>query len=295
MNKKRAKKNKREHWTLTKHVMRDKKAFTVFVVLRLLTIAVMVRCVFLGQWESLFTCTLALVLMMIPPFVEKSFKIDLPTTLEIIVFVFVFCAEILGEVSSYYVKFRLWDTALHTTSGFIFAAFGFCIVDLMNRNKNIRMELSPVTLAVVAFCFSMTIGVLWEFFEFGADKLLSLDMQKDYFVNSIYTVSLDPTKTNTVVAVKNITDTVIHTASGETVTISGYLDIGIIDTMKDLFVNFIGAVVFSIIGYFYIKRRGEGKIAPRFIPVLESVEKPQDGASVTEPETDVTLDNNINT
>lgn len=249
--------------------MRDKKAFAVFVLLRVLTLGVMIRCAFLGQWESFFTCILALALMLIPPIVEKSFKIDLPTTLEIIVFVFVFCAEILGEVSSYYVKFRFWDTALHTTSGFIFAAFGFCIVDLMNRNKNIRMELSPVTLAVVAFCFSMTIGVLWEFFEFGADRLLHIDMQKDTIVNSIYTVSLDETKTNTVIAVKNITDTVIHTAGGETVTINGYLDVGIIDTMKDLFVNFIGAVVFSIIGYFYIKRRGEGKIAPKFIPVLE--------------------------
>ena len=64
---------------------------------------------------------------------------------------------------------------MHTTSGFMFAAFGFCIVDLMNRSKNIRMELSPATLAVVAFCFSMTIGVLWEFFEFGVDQLTHAD------------------------------------------------------------------------------------------------------------------------
>ena len=256
--------------------MRDKKAFTVFVILRILTIAVMIRCAFLGQWESLFTCALALTLMMIPPFVEKSFKIDLPTTLEIIVFVFVFCAEILGEVSSYYVKYRLWDTALHTTSGFIFAAVGFCIVDLMNRNKNIRMELSPATLAVVAYCFSMTIGVLWEFFEFGADRLLGVDMQKDTIVNAIHTVTLDPTKTNTVIHVKNITDTVIHTASGETVTINGYLDIGIIDTMKDLFVNFVGALAFSVIGFFYVKSRGKGEFAKQFIPTISK--KEGDGA-----------------
>lgn len=273
---------KREIFALSKHIMRDKKAFTAFIILRILTIAVMIRCAFLGQWESLFTCALALALMMIPPFVEKSFKIDLPTTLEIIVFVFVFCAEILGEVSSYYVKYKFWDTALHTTSGFIFAAGGFCIVDLMNRNKNIRMELSPATLAVVAFCFSMTIGVLWEFFEFGADRLLGVDMQKDTIVNAIHTVTLDATKTNTVIDVKNITDTVIHTASGDTVTINGYLDIGIIDTMKDLFVNFIGAVVFSIIGYFYIKRRGNGKIAQKFIPVLEDSDKKENGESFEE-------------
>lgn len=102
----------------------------------------------------------------------------------------------------------------------------------------------------------MTIGVLWEFIECFADLFLGQDMQKDFIVQNFQSVSLDPTHSQKIIAVKNITDTVIHTADGKTYTIEGgYLDIGILDTMKDLFVNFIGAVVFSTLGYFYVKRR----------------------------------------
>ena len=254
-------------------IPKEKSVVTVYIILRILVLGVMVRCILLRQWESVFTCLLTVVLLMLPTIIERSLKINLPSALEITALVMVFCAEILGEIGSYYVKVKFWDTAMHTVSGFMFAAFGFCIVDLMNRSKNIRMELSPATLAVVAFCFSMTIGVLWEFFEFGMDQIFHWDMQKDFFVNSIHTVALDPTKTNTVIHVKDIVSTTINTSSGDVITMSGYLDVGIIDTMKDLLVNFIGAVVFSVIGFFYIKHRGKGKIAPKFIPVLVDEEE----------------------
>ncbi len=253
-------------------IPKEKSVIVVYIILRILVLGVLIRCIFLRQWESVFTCLLTLVLLMLPTIIERSLKINLPSALEITALVMVFCAEILGEIGSYYVKVKIWDTAMHTTSGFMFAAFGFCIVDLMNRSKNIRMELSPATLAVVAFCFSMTIGVLWEFFEFGVDQILHHDMQKDFLINSIHSVALDPTKTNTVIHVNDIVSTVITTASGETVTMSGYLDVGIIDTMKDLLVNFIGALVFSVLGFFYVKHRGKGKIAPKFIPVIVNEE-----------------------
>ena len=111
----------------------------------------------------------------------------------------------------------------------------------------------------------MTIGVLWEFFEFGVDNFLGMDMQKDVVINEIRSVSLDPTKTNTVIAVSDINEVVIN---GKELGVGGYLDIGLYDTMKDLLVNFLGAVIFSIIGFFYIKNRGKGKIAGSFIPKL---------------------------
>ena len=99
--------------------------------------------------------------------------------------------------------------------------------------------------------------------------LAVIDMQKDFIVSSFNSVTLDPTHSQKVIRVRDITQTVIYTASGETFTIDGgYLDIGILDTMKDLFVNFIGAVTFSVIGYFYIKHRGKGKLAQAFIPTL---------------------------
>jgi hypothetical protein len=210
------------------------------------------------------------VLYLLPHFIEKSFRIELPTTLEIIAFVFIFCAEILGEIECYYIRYPLWDTMLHTTSGFVFAAFGFCLLDMLNRNKKLSLNLSPLSLSLVAFCFSMTVGVLWEFFEFGADYFLRFDMQKDTLLSGLSTVTLDITNSNTAVLLDDITKTVIEHANGTiTVIEGGYLDIGIYDTMKDLFVNFIGAVVFSFIGYFYVKHRGKGKIAKQFIPIVE--------------------------
>ena len=129
----------------------------------------------------------------------------------------------------------------------------------------------------VAFCFSMTIGVLWEFFECGMDQLMMLDMQKDTVVHSISSVMLDPSGLNNRVLIEDIVDTIVVTGDGQQISLGlgGYLDVGILDTMKDLFVNFIGAVVFSVIGYFYVKTRGRGKFASRFIPQVVEVQ-PED-------------------
>ncbi len=279
MSRKRAKEKKpsrnplrRFYNALINQIRTNRRAFIVFLVLRALVIAVIVRCVFQGNWESMFIGILALVLLLIPAFVEKNLKIDLPTALEVLIYFFVFCAEILGEIECYYVRFPLWDTMLHTVNGFMFAAVGFCMVDLLNQSTRFRFTLSPAFLAVVAFCFSMTIGVLWEFFEFAADMLVHTDMQKDFLVRRISSVTLDPTMSNKAVQVEDIISTTIETASGEKIVLDGYLDLGIIDTMKDLFVNFIGAVVFSVIGFFYVKHRGKGKIAPKFIPVYLGAE-----------------------
>ena len=258
---------------LAEHIKQNKAAFAVYAILRLLVILVLIRCIFIGKWESVFVCTLTLILFLIPPFVEKKFSIKLPTALEITVYIFVFCAEILGEISSFYVIYPIWDTLLHTTSGFIFAAFGFCLLDLLNRNK--KVNFTPLTLTLMAFCFSMTIGVMWEFFEFFADRFMSLDMQKDVIVNSIFSVTFDESLQNQAVPITDILKTTLTLADGSTFVFDGYLDIGIIDTMKDLFVNFIGAVVFCTCGYFYIVHRGgrARKLVESFIPTVQKDEK----------------------
>ena len=249
----------------------NKRTLTVYLVLRALVIAVMVRAFFRGAYENMFMCGLTLVLMILPSILTKKLKIYLPSALEIVILCFIFAAEILGEISSFYINVPHWDTMLHTINGFLCAAVGFALVDLFNRDEHFTFKLSPLFLAVVAFCFSMTIGVLWEFFEFSADHFFATDMQKDTIVRQINTVELDETRTNKVVKIKNIDDVIIvHTdGSEESLGLGGYLDIGIIDTMKDLFVNFIGAVVFSILGFIYVKTRGKGKIASSFIPRVE--------------------------
>ena len=241
---------------------------TVYLVLRLLVILVMVAQFFNRNFENVFLCILTLVLLLLPTVLERRLQIDLPNTLEIIIMLFIFAAEILGEIQAYYTAFPYWDTMLHTLNGFLCAAIGFSLVDLCNRHERFSLSLSPVFMAIVAFCFSMTIGVLWEFFECFMDQMFLLDMQKDTIVHSIGSVMLDPAGGNTPVAIHDITDVIVITADGaqHPLGLGGYLDIGILDTMKDLFVNFIGAVVFSFIGYFYVKNRGKGWFAKRFIP-----------------------------
>ena len=239
-------------------LLRKKKeepaAFWTYVVLRFIVILILIRCILRGDIESAFVCVLVLVIYLLPQFVENRLNIDIPTTLEVIIFVFVFAAEILGELQSYFIKYSNWDTILHTSSGFLCAAVGFSLVDLLNRSDNAKVQLSPSYLAITAFCFSMTIGILWEFIEFSADRLFLLDMQKDTIVNQISSVSLDPTNSNISITVKGIKDVILVTDSGEqALGLGGFLDIGLYDTMEDLFVNFVGAVVFSVVAFFECK------------------------------------------
>ena len=245
----------------------------VYWILRLIVIGVMVMTIIHKNYESTFVCVLVLILFMLPRFVERNFRIELPSTLEIIILVFIFAAEILGELKSYFITYPHWDSMLHTTTGFISAAFGFAMVDLLNRNKPQHFKLSPVFLALVAFCFSMTVGVLWEFFEFGMDRLFHMDMQKDTVIQSVTSVMLDPTNSNIPVTIDGIRSVAVN---GQDLGFDGYLDIGLYDTMEDLFVNFVGAVVFSTIGYFYIKHRGRGKLARAFIPTITEEEPEQE-------------------
>lgn len=251
------------HMELREH----KSSFLVYVTLRLLVILMMILQIFNRNYENVFLCVLTLVLLLIPSLIQINLKIELPTALEITILVFIFAAEILGEIQSYYIKFPFWDTVLHTINGFLMAAIGFALVDILNRSKKFSIQLSPVFLAIVAFCFSMTIGVIWEFFEYGMDQFFGVDMQKDTVIQGFSSVLLDPTKSNIPVPVQDITEVLVN---GRDLGLGGYLDIGLIDTMNDLFVNFVGAVLFSIIGYFYVKSRGKGKFARRFIPRLKS-------------------------
>ena len=257
---------------------KNKTTLTVYLVLRALIIFILVRAVLRREYQSVFLCALSLVLMIMPSIISWRLKIVLPDTLEIVILLFIFAAEILGELNSFYVRVPHWDTMLHTINGFLCAAIGFALVDMMNRDDQFTFQLSPLYLAIVSFCFSMTVGVLWEFFEFSGDYFLGMDMQKDTIVNAIHSVNLDPTLTNTVVHIRDISDVIVVHSDGtrQALGLGGYLDIGIIDTMKDLFVNFIGAVVFSFIGYFYVKKKGQGKVAHRFIPKVEAPEEPRE-------------------
>lgn len=249
---------------------KEKKAVMIlYTFLRISVILVMLAQLFNRNFENVFLCLLTLILFALPTMLERKLDIDLPNTLEVIILLFIYAAEILGEIGAYYVTFPHWDTVLHTINGFLCAAIGFSLLDILNRNSRVRFHLSPLYLAIVAFCFSMTVGVVWEFFECTMDQLFFLDMQKDTILQNFGTILLDPTGGNHPMVLRDIADVIVVFSDGsqKSLGLGGYLDPGLLDTMEDLFVNFIGAMIFSVIGYFYVLSRGKGRFVRRFIPV----------------------------
>lgn len=252
-------------------IKQRKGPFAVYIVLRTLVLIALGLSLWRGRYEHAFLCVLSLILFLMPAFLSENFGIEFPSAMEIIVLLFIFAAEILGEIRCYYLRFPFWDTMLHTLSGFLLAACGFGMVDILNKNPRVKFNLSPVFLSTVAFCFSMTMGVLWEFLEYACDLFLHTDAQKDTVIHTITSVALGGSGENVPVVIDHITRV---TVNGNPLPLDGYIDIGLIDTMKDLFVNFIGAAVFSVIGYFYVKSRGKGKLARHLIPTYRKRQEP---------------------
>ena len=254
-----------------------KSIFSLRNILQVLVILTVCAQLYNRNYYNVFLCLQALLLFNIPSFIDRKLNIKMPSALEAIVLIFIFSGYVLGEIQNFYTKFPYWDTALHTVNGFIMAAIGFALVDILNQNPKINLNMSPYFVAFFAFCFSMTVGVLWEFVEFTGDIILENDMQKDMIVRSVSSIALNPARVNSAVHITNIQRTMIDgTVNGSRQICEiegGYLDIGLADTMKDLIVNCVGAAVFSFIGFFYIKGRGSGTVAKHFIPVLKTKEK----------------------
>ena len=116
-------------------IRRQPVVFAVYLVLRLIVLASLVSAILRQEYESAFVCVLVLFLFMLPFFIQKNFGIRLPSTLEIIILLFIFAAEILGELQSYFIQYPYWDTMLHTTNGFLCAAVGFSLIDILNRDR----------------------------------------------------------------------------------------------------------------------------------------------------------------
>lgn len=251
---------------MSNSVKLKKNRTKIQMILTILVVFSVIRQFFLGNYNNMFLGILTLILFMIPQFLDKTLSVTIPAGLETVILIFIYSAEILGEINAFYVKIPIWDSILHTTNGFLMAAIGFALIDLFNRSEKFSIKMSPYFVAFFAFCFSMTVGVLWEFFEFSMDWFFGTDMQKDWIVPAINSVKLNPTGANIPIHV-DVQSVVIN---GQTWNLGGYLDIGIVDTMKDLMVNFVGAVVFSIIGILYLKNRGKGKLAASLIPQVRS-------------------------
>ncbi len=251
--------------------MRKRNIF-LYITLYLFVIAIMIYSFFSGDYNNVFMCILTLILFLIPTIVDRKFNIKLPTVLESLIILFIFAAEIMGEIGEYYLRVPYWDSILHTLNGFIMAAIGFSMIDILNNSPKLHFNMSPIFVAFVSFCFSMTIGVLWEFFEYGMDIITLTDMQKDMVMQGISSVTLNSQIANDAVIISDISKTIIEGNLNGVVTKTGidggYLDIGLHDTMHDLIVNCIGALSFSALGILYIK--GRSHFAKSFIPQMNT-------------------------
>lgn len=247
-----------------------RSSLAIYLILRFLVVICMILQIIRGDLNNALLCLLSLVLLFAPLFIQNKYEITLPDSLEISIYLFIFSAEILGEINNFYGIIPHWDTCLHTINGFLATAVGFSLVDLLNKNSK-DINLSPFYLCLVAFCFSMTIGILWEFFEYGGDKLMKFDMQKDTLITNISSVYLNSDNENKPVVVDNIGKTEIFDKDGKLLYVidGGYLDIGLNDTMKDLFVNFIGALVFSFFAYIGLKNNKSSSVVKNFVPIKE--------------------------
>ena len=126
----------------------------------------------------LMQCILGLCVMSLPSLMAKKWRLMLPTAIHVMYYAFLYCAVFLGEVFSFYDLIPCWDTILHFSSGAMLAALGVILIDFLNHEERIRISLSPLFVSLFAFCFALAMGAVWEIYEYIADGLLGLNMQK---------------------------------------------------------------------------------------------------------------------
>lgn len=167
----------------------------------------------------LVQCLLGVIAMLMPGLLSRRLKIEIPSNMLLLYTLFLYGAIYLGEVKSFYYTVTHWDTILHTFSGAMLGALGFSFVTIFNQVETIPINLSPFFVAVFAFCFAVTLGVFWEIYEFIFDGMLHLNMQK--FVLEDGTALIGR--------------------------------LALVDTMKDLIVDSIGAFAMCLVGYISLK------------------------------------------
>lgn len=164
-------------------------------------------------------CILGVIAFFIPNIISKKAKIVIPSNMYLLYIIFLYAAVFLGEVRNYFYKVPHWDTILHTCSGAMLGALGFSFVNILNKHEKVNVELSPIFVALFAFGFAITLGVMWEIYEYTFDGLLGLNMQK--------------------FALENGTQLVGRAA--------------LQDTMEDLIVDSLGAFAMSLVRIHIIK------------------------------------------
>lgn len=233
-----------------------KLGVVVYLVLNLFVVIAMIVSIVQGDGKHVVACLKVCIMFLIPWLIEWKFKIEISALFILLVQVFMYAAIILGELNSYYMKYPYWDTILHTINGFLCASVGFMLVNRIVEHTKSKLSIKPIYTVVFAFCLSMTVGVMWEFYEFGMDNICNSDMQKDTIIHTIKSAKLSQ-EGQSLTILKDVTDVSIN---GENLNLGGYLDIGLYDTMGDLFYNLVGTLIFCFIGYYVTKKESEHKL-----------------------------------
>jgi len=165
-------------------------------------------------------CVLGLICIFLPSVIERRLKYNFSNNLILVYVIFLYCAIYLGEVHNFYVTVRNWDTILHAFSGMMLGVLGFTLVDLLNSSDKVRMQLSPLFVAIFAFSFAVSLGVIWEIYEFFTDGVFNVNMQRHISADGIPLVGRE----------------------------------ALLDTMKDLIVDCLGALGIALIGYVFLRR-----------------------------------------
>lgn len=224
------------------HKFEKRKNIVFIVVLSLLIVSIFYAVYMLFQAQSgvatsegervksdyvlmILQCLVGAIVIFLPKKVEDRFRVQIPNLIEIVYFIFLFCAIYLGEVRNFYYRIPYWDVVLHGFSAMMLGALGFILVDYLSGSEHLNLQLSPFFVSFFAFCFSVTCGTLWEVYEFLADGILRTNMQK--FI----------------------------TAEGDI--LIGRAALG--DTMKDIIVDILGSLLIVMIGYFTLLRRQREK------------------------------------
>lgn len=188
------------------------------IFILILLIVMVLEWVFLlysGIWLSLFLVTLIIITLFVPYIFRAKMDVEIPAEFHLMAVLFAFASLYLGEVHDFYQRLWWWDIALHTTAGLLMGVLGFLLVYILNESSRVEIYMKPGFIAIFAFTFAVTIGTLWEIFEFGIDQIFGLNMQKPMLG--------DPS--------------------------------GLTDTMWDIIVNAIGACVVSMTGWWYLKQK----------------------------------------
>jgi uncharacterized membrane protein YjdF len=165
-----------------------------------------------AQWLNAVLIAAIMALVLAPTLLGERLPLRIPAEFQLLALVFSFAALFLGEVRDYYERFPWWDVALHASSGLLLGIVGFLLAYVLSQNRRVEFHVHPRFVALFAFLFAVSVGALWEIFEFAMDAWFGLDMQKP--------VLGDPS--------------------------------GLTDTMLDLSVDTFGALAISLYGWYYL-------------------------------------------